>query len=108
MELSKKEGFLRYDPIPIIEGLAIGFSQASLNEPENQPLRSYARALHEAYITVLKKGIAPPDLAPKLKSKQKTGVDTASFVKELLTFLGLKEEAAAQMLELRQTLKEIR
>lgn len=112
MELSKKEGFLRYDPIPIIEGLAIGFSQTSLNEPENQPLRSYARALHEAYITVLKKGIAPPDLAPKLKSKQKTGVDTASFVKavrvELLTFLGLKEEAAAQMLELRQTLKEIR
>ena len=112
MELSKKEGFLRYDPIPIIEGLAIGFSQASLNEPENQPLRSYARALHEAYITVLKKGIAPPDLAPKLKSKQKTRVDTASFVKavrvELLTFLGLKEEAAAQMLELRQTLKEIR
>lgn len=112
MELSKKEGFLRYDPIPIIEGLAIGFSQASLNEPENRPLRSYARALHEAYINVLKKGIAPPDLAPKLKSKQKTGVDTASFVKavrvELLTFLGLKEEAAAQMLELRQTLKEIR
>lgn len=112
MELFKKEGILRYDPIPIIEGLAIGFSQASLNEPENQPLRSYARALHEAYINVLKKGIAPPDLAPKLKSKQKTGVDTASFVKavrvELLTFLGLKEEAAAQMLELRQTLKEIR
>ncbi|MBQ8346495.1 MAG: NADP-dependent isocitrate dehydrogenase [Alphaproteobacteria bacterium] len=112
MELSKKEGFLRYDPIPIIEGLAIGFSQASLNEPENRPLRSYAQALHEAYINVLKKGIAPPDLAPKLKSKQKTGVDTASFVKavrvELLTFLGLKEEAAAQMLELRQTLKEIR
>lgn len=112
MELSKKEGFLRYDPIPIIEGLAIGFSQASLAEPENQSLRSYAQALHEAYINVLKKGIAPPDLAPKLKSKQKTGVDTASFVKavrvELLTFLGLKEEAAAQMLELRQTLKEIR
>lgn len=112
MELSKKEGFLRYDPIPIIEGLAIGFSQASLNEPENRPLSSYAQALHEAYINVLKKGIAPPDLAPKLKSKQKTGVDTASFVKavrvELLTFLGLKEEAAAQMLELRQTLKEIR
>lgn len=112
MELFKKEGFLRYDPIPIIEGLAIGFSQASLNEPENRPLRSYAQALHEAYINVLKKGIAPPDLAPKLKSKQKTGVDTASFVKavrvELLTFLGLKEEAAAQMLELRQTLKEIR
>ena len=112
MELFKKEGFLRYDPIPIIEGLAIGFSQASLNEPENQPLRSYAQALHEAYINVLKKGIAPPDLAPKLKSKQKTGVDTASFVKavrvELLTFLGLKEEAAAQTLELRQTLREIR
>lgn len=112
MELFKKEGFLRYDPIPIIEGLAIGFSQASLNEPENQSLRSYAQALHEAYINVLKKGIAPPDLAPKLKSKQKTGVDTASFVKavrvELLTFLGLKEEAAAQMLELRQTLREIR
>lgn len=112
MELSKKEGFLRYDPVPVIEGLAIGFSQASLAEPENQPLRSYAQALHEAYINVLKKGIAPPDLAPKLKSKQKTGVDTASFVKavrvELLTLLGLKEEAETQMMELRQTLREIR
>lgn len=112
MELSKKEGFLRYDPVPVIEGLAIGFSQASLAEPENQPLRFYAQALHEAYINVLKKGIAPPDLAPKLKSKQKTGVDTASFVKavrvELLTLLGLKEEAETQMMELRQTLREIR
>ncbi|MGN1079043.1 MAG: NADP-dependent isocitrate dehydrogenase [Alphaproteobacteria bacterium] len=112
MELSKKEGFLRYDPVPVIEGLAIGFSQASLAEPENQPLRSYAQALHEAYINVLKKGVAPPDLAPKLKSKQKTGVDTASFVKavrvELLTLLGLKEEAEMQMMKLRQTLREIR
>ena len=112
MELAKKEGFLRYDPIPVIEGLAIGFSQAAVAEPENRPLKSYAQALHEAYINVLKKGIAPPDLVSKLKSKQKTGVDTASFVKavrvELLTLLGLKEEAAAQTLELQQTLREIR
>lgn len=112
MDLAKKEGFLRYDPIPVIEGLAIGVSQAAVAEPENRPLKSYAQALHEAYINVLKKGIAPPDLASKLKSKQKTGVDTASFVKavrvELLTLLGLKEEAAAQTLELQQTLREIR
>ena len=112
MELSKKEGFLRYDPIPIIEGLAIGFAQAALKEPENKLLEQYASALHKAYLNVLKNGIAPPDLAPKLKSKQKTGVDTASFIKavrvELLTLLGLKEEAAIQTSELHRILREIR
>lgn len=112
MELSKKEGFLRYDPVPVIEGLAIGFSQAAAAEPENGALRSYAQGLHDACLNVLKKGIAPPDLAAKLKVGRKTGVDTASFVKavrvELSTLLGLKEAAAAQAAELSQTLREIR
>ncbi len=110
--LFQKEGFWRYNPIPIIEGLAIGFSQAALAEPENAGLKSYAEALHTAYINVLKKGMATPDLVTKLKSVQKTGVDTVSFVKavrvELLTLLGLKEEAEAQARELRQTLREVR
>ena len=112
MELAKKEGFLRYDPIPIIEGLAIGFSQAALAEPENDLLNSYAHALHEAYLNVLKKGIAPPDLAEKLKVQQKIAVDTASFIKavrvELLTLLGLQKESDSQKQELAQMLKEIR
>ena len=112
VELFKKEGFWRYDPLPIIEGLAIGFKQAALNEPENESLKRYAFSLHEAYVRVLKKGIATPDLVGKLKTKEKTGVDTASFVKavriELLTLLGLEEEAQKQTLAFKQTMKEIR
>ena len=110
--LFKKEGFLRYNPIPIIEGLAIGFEQAALKEPENEALNRYASSLHEAYIRVLKKGIATPDLVGKLKTQKKTGVDTLSFVKavrvELLSLLGLKEEAQKKELEFKQTMKEIR
>lgn len=112
MELFKKEGFLRYDPIPIIEALAIGFSQAAFIENQNLKLKEYAFAMHQAYINVLQKGVATPDLIAKLKAEQKTGVDTASFVKavrvELLTLLGLKEEAETQKQELQRTLKEIR
>ncbi|MBO4520609.1 MAG: NADP-dependent isocitrate dehydrogenase [Alphaproteobacteria bacterium] len=112
MNLFKKEGFWRYDPIPIIEGLAIGFQQAALAEPDNMPLNSYANSLHEAYVRVLKQGIATPDLIGKLNTKQQKGVDTASFVLavrvELLTLLGLKKEAEAQALRLKQEMKEIR
>ena len=112
VEAYHKEGFWRYDPIPIIEGLAIGFQQASLAEPENENLKRYAQALHEAYILVLKNGIAPPDLVEKLKSSKKTGVDTFSFVKAvrvaLAKLLGLKEEAKKQAIILSQTMKEIR
>lgn len=108
----EKEGFWRYDPIPIIEGFSIGFQQASLKEPDNDPLKRYAFSLHEAYIRVLKKGMATPDLVGKLKTDKKTGVDTASFAKavrvELLTLLGLEEEAQKQAAELKQTMKEIR
>ena len=95
IELYKKEGFWRYDPIPIIEGLAIGFEQAALKEPENKALKLYASSLHEAYIRVLKKGMATPDLADNLNAKEKKGVDTTSFIAavrvELLTLLGLKK-----------------
>ncbi|MBR1778246.1 MAG: NADP-dependent isocitrate dehydrogenase [Alphaproteobacteria bacterium] len=112
VNLFKKEGFWRYDPIPIIEGLAIGFQQAALAEPENTRLKIYAQSLHEAYIRVLQKGIATPDLADKLKTQKKTGVDTLSFIRavrvELLTLLGLKEEADRKALEFKQTMKEIR
>ena len=112
IDLYKKEGFWRYNPIPIIEGLAIGFQQASLKEPDNMPLKLYAHSLHEAYIRVLKKGTVTPDLVEKLKSAKTTGVDTQSFVKavrvELLILLGLKEEAQKQASELSQTMKEIR
>ena len=114
LELSKKEGFLRYDPIPIIEGIAIGFQQAALKEPDNAPLNLYAQSLHEAYIRVVKKGIATPDLIGKLKTrtKHKTGVDTASFVKAvrvvLAALLGLDEEAKKQTKELSQIMREIR
>ena len=108
----KKEGFWRYDPIPVIEGLAIGFQQAALKEPENERLKLYAQSLHDAYVLVLKNGIATPDLVGKLKASQKTGVDTLSFVKAvrvaLAKLLGLKEEAQKQALELNQTMKEIR
>ncbi|MBR1945683.1 MAG: hypothetical protein IJ846_05280, partial [Alphaproteobacteria bacterium] len=69
-------------------------------------------SLHEAYIRVLKKGIATPDLIEKLKSDKKTGVDTLSFIKavrvELLILLGLKEEAENQASELKYIIKEIR
>jgi len=112
VDLYEKEGFWRYDPIPIIEGMAIGFQQASLKEPDNMSLKLYAQSLHEAYIRVLKKGIATPDLIEKLKSDKKTGVDTLSFIKavrvELLILLGLKEEAENQASELKYIIKEIR
>lgn len=112
LDLAEKEGFLRYNPIPVIEGLAIGFFQAALAEPDNEELAVYAGALHEAYLNVLKKGMATPDLADKLKTENKTGVDTASFVKavrvELLTLLGQPEEAAEQARELKGILREIR
>lgn len=112
VEAYRKEGFWRYDPIPIIEGLSIGFQQAALAEPENEKLKRYAQALHEAYILVLKNGIAPPDLVEKLKTSEKTGVDTLSFVKAvrvaLAKLLGLKEEAKKQAVNLSQTMKEIR
>ncbi|MBR4126172.1 MAG: NADP-dependent isocitrate dehydrogenase [Alphaproteobacteria bacterium] len=112
VEAYKKEGFWRYDPIPVIEGLAIGFHQAALKEPENERLKLYAQSLHDAYVLVLKNGIATPDLVGKLKASQKTGVDTLSFVKAvrvaLAKLLGLKEEAQKQALELNRTMKEIR
>ncbi len=112
MKLARKEGFWRYDPIPIIEGLAIGFSEAARIEPDNRPLNAYAKGLHDACVAVLKRGYATPDLVEKLKSGRKTGIDTESFVKavrvELLTLLGLKEESEAQTRLLKQTVKEIR
>lgn len=112
LELAAREGFLRYNPIPVIEGLAIGFVQASLAEPENEKLAAYAGALHEAWLNVLKKGMATPDMAEKLKTQHKTGVDTASFVKavrvELLSLLGQKDEAEKQAQELKGILREIR
>lgn len=108
----KKEGFWRYDPVPIIEGLAIGFQQAALKEPENKSLNLYAQSLHDAYVRVLKKGMATPDLVGKLKARNKTGVDTASFVKavraELSALLGMDEEAQKQSAELKLIMKEIR
>ncbi len=108
----KKEGFWRYDPIPIIEGLAIGFKQAALKEPDNERLKLYADSLHEAYVRVLKNGIATPNLAGKLKTEKKTGVDTLSFVKAvrvaLAKLLGLNAEAQKQALEFSRIMKEIR
>lgn len=112
LNLARKEGFLRYDPIPVIEGMAIGFAQAAAAEPENAKLKAYADALHAACVNVLKKGIATPDLVSKLRSAQRTGVDTASFVKavrvELLTLLGLQQQAEDQRRVLRETMREIR
>ena len=112
MTLYKKEGLLRYDPIPIIEAFSIGFTQAALKEPENEKLAVYATALHQAYLNVLKKGIATPDLVEKLKQEHKTGVDTLSFVKavkvELSILLGLKEQEGLFRSDFEKTLKEIR
>jgi len=92
--------------------MAIGFAQAAAAEPENVKLKAYADALHAACVNVLKKGIATPDLVSKLRSAQKTGVDTASFVKavrvELLTLLGLQQQAEDQKRVLRETMREIR
>ena len=110
--LARKEGFWRYNPIPIIEGLAIGFAEAARIESDNRLLNAYAKGLHDAYVAVLKRGCATPDLVEKLKTVEKTGMDTESFVKavrvELLTLLGLKEESEVQKRLLKQTMKEIR
>lgn len=110
--LARKEGFWRYNPIPIIEGLAIGFAEAARIESDNRLLNAYAKGLHDAYVAVLKRGCATPDLVEKLKTVEKTGTDTESFVKavrvELLTLLGLKEESEVQKRLLKQTMKEIR
>ena len=83
-----------------------------MKEPENKSLNLYAQSLHDAYVRVLKKGMATPDLVGKLKARNKTGVDTASFVKavraELSALLGMDEEAQKQSAELKLIMKEIR
>lgn len=112
VERFKKEGFWRYDPIPIIEGMAIGFAQSAAQEPANFELSRYAAALHQAYVDVLKKGVATPDLAGKLTTKTQTGVDTESFVKavrvRLHALLGENDEAAVLAEKLKQETREIR
>ena len=111
-EMFKKEGFWRYNPIPVIEGLAIGFQQAAKAEPDNEKLGAYAHALHDAYMNVLKKGFATPDLADKLKVPAARGTDTQSFVRavraELSELLGQSGEAAGLYQALRETMKEVR
>ncbi|MGN0903900.1 MAG: NADP-dependent isocitrate dehydrogenase [Alphaproteobacteria bacterium] len=111
VEAFKKEGFWRYNPMPVIEGLSIGFCEAAKSEPDNEKLSKFGHALHEAYLNVLKKGMATPDLADKLKTGNK-GVDTASFIKavrvELLLLLGKGEEAREQQALLDETIREIR
>ena len=97
--------------MPVIEGLSIGFCEAAKSEPDNEKLSKFGHALHEAYLNVLKKGMATPDLADKLKTGNK-GVDTASFIKavrvELLLLLGKGEEAREQQALLDETIREIR
>ncbi|MCQ2914579.1 MAG: NADP-dependent isocitrate dehydrogenase [Alphaproteobacteria bacterium] len=84
---AKEEGFLRYNPVPIIEALSVGIKEVAvntdLNEDEKAKLSEFAEAMHNAYIEVLKEGVSTPDLVNKLTAKNKKGVDTASFVREV-------------------------
>ena len=111
VERFRREGFWRYDPIPVIEGMAIGFCQAAAFEPDNEKLNKYAYALHDACLNVLKNGTATPDLADKLKSPARKGTDTVSFIRavrvELLKLLGREEEARLLAEELKTTMKEV-
>lgn len=113
VEKFHKDGYLKYNPVPIIEGLAIGFASASkIENDEDEKLKKYADVLHQAYIDVLKQGFSTPDLVDKLKVKNKTGVDTLSYLKavrirmhELLSedeqAKGLKEKFKNEMREIR-------
>ena len=111
VERFKREGFWRYDPIPVIEGLSIGFCQAAKFEPDNEKLNKYAHSLHDAVLNTLKKGISTPDLAGKLKSSSAKGTDMVSFIRavriELLRLLGREEEAQRMDEELKTTMKEV-
>lgn len=111
VERFKREGFWRYDPIPVIEGLSIGFCQAAKFEPDNEKLNKYAHSLHDAVLNTLKKGISTPDLAGKLKSSSVKGTDMVSFIRavriELLRLLGREEEAQRMDEELKTTMKEV-
>lgn len=113
VEKFHKDGYLKYNPIPIIEGLAIGFNSASkIENDEDEKLRKYADVLHQAYIDVLKQGFATPDLVDKLKVQTKVGVDTLSYLKavrirmhELLS----ENEQAEKLKELfKSEMREIR
>lgn len=99
-ESFKREGFWRYNPLPVIEGMAIGFAQAAKNEPENTDLARYAAALHQAYLNVIASGVATPDLAPELKAENKKAVDMVGFIKkvrvELARLLGDEAQAKEQ------------
>lgn len=110
-EAFRREGFWRYNPLPVIEGMAIGFAQAAVREPENVLLKQYAEALHQAYLNVIAKGVATPDLASKLTAENKKSVDMIGFIKavrvELLRLLGEKDQAAEQEKIYKQTVKEI-
>lgn len=112
MEKAKRDGFLRYDPVPIIEGLSIAFTQAAAREPENGLLAAYAKGLHDACADVLAEGIATPDLVDKLKSETKTGVDTESFVRAVRIRLTEKlrgpQAAAAMKDRFKNEMREIR
>ena len=91
--------------------MAIGFAQAAVREPENVLLKQYAEALHQAYLNVIAKGVATPDLAAKLTAENKKSVDMIGFIKavrvELLRLLGEKKQAAEQEEIYKQTVKEI-
>lgn len=99
-ESFKREGFWRYNPLPVIEGMAIGFAQAAKNEPENTDLARYAAALHQAYLNVIASGVATPDLSPELKAENKKAVDMVGFIKkvrvELARLLGDEAQAKEQ------------
>ena len=111
VDLFEREGFWRYNPMPVIEGMAIGMAQAARFEPENKPLAKYAKALHDACIAVAANGVATPDMAVKLKTPSKKAVDMMSFIKavrvELARLLGDEKQAAEQEKILKETMKEI-
>lgn len=112
LEKFRREGFLRYDPVPVIEGLSVAFAQAALKEPENKMLSLYAQGLHDACSDVLAEGYATPDLVQKLKAVSKTGLDTESFVRAVRIRLTEKlygTQAAAGMKErFKNEMREIR
>lgn len=113
VEKFHKEGYLTYNPIPIIEGLAIGFSSASkIENDEDAKLRKFADVLHQAYIDVLKQGFSTPDLVDKLKVNVRTGVDTLSYLKAVRIRMHelLSEDDQAQNLkeQFKNEMREIR
>ncbi len=109
--MAEKEGFQRYNPIPIIEGFSLAIQEVARLEEKftsnNLLLKKYGNIIHEAFINTLKKGIVTPDLAGKVVLSgeiQETIIGMDSFIKanrvEIHKLLGQNKEANEQLIEL--------